>query len=710
MPVHHLTGRGLISLLGQAQARHIERALIRELGPSEMEKRRLVCGNAYSFQGDERNIIFLSMVSAVGDGHRIRALTSAKDQRRFNVAASRAKDQLWLFHSVEPSDLNPECVRAKLLDYCMHPMEDAFVQDTELSIEDLRRQASAGRRAGSQPQPFDSWFEVDVYLKLRDRGFRVAPQHEIAGYRIDLVVEGSQSRLAVECDGDQWHGAEQYEADMARQRQLERAGWTFWRVRGSEFYRDPDAALMELWRVLESHGIHPAGWCAPEESGHRETAEAFEAAVSEAESDRTAPETQPLASPPDEGAGDATSDDWPIPEAAPADDSPACGLSHPVSGRLPLGFVPRVDPYGVAEIEIDIEVSNLAEAPQSQLVEWLVEIVDREGPIHLDEAARRVARTLGIRRVGHVIKAAFDRAANRAANEGRLLVAGDFLWSVTETEAVVRDRSALPSSARKIELVSDQELEWAVCSALSSFGQIDEEDLPRRAMAVLGFERTSRDADVRVRAAIARGIQSGAFAEVGSAIALIGIDGQPSVASGRSGTIATCTPGARPYEVAQPVLELRGLQFHELSRDYLSNALQGVVEIEGPIHVTEAARRLANAAGLERVGHRIQSAVFAACLSLEREGLIERRGDFLWDSGQEVRVRDRSSAPASLRDITLIAPEEILEAARIGGATELDLDDAVVAVARILGFRRTGKDVRAVIGVVLEGRATDSGR
>ena len=405
MPVHHLTGRGLISLLGQAQARHIERALIRELGPSEMEKRRLVCGNAYSFQGDERNIIFLSMVSAVGDGHRIRALTSAKDQRRFNVAASRAKDQLWLFHSVEPSDLNPECVRAKLLDYCMHPMEDAFVQDTELSIEDLRRQASAGRRAGSQPQPFDSWFEVDVYLKLRDRGFRVAPQHEIAGYRIDLVVEGSQSRLAVECDGDQWHGAGQYEADMARQRQLERAGWTFWRVRGSEFYRDPDAALMELGRVLESHGIHPAGWCAPEESGHRETAEAFEAAVSEAESDRTAPETQPLASPPDEGAGDATSDDWPIPEAAPADDSPACGLSHPVSGRLPLGFVPRVDPYGVAEIEIDIEVSNLAEAPQSQLVEWLVEIVDREGPIHLDEAARRVARTLGIRRVGHVIKA-----------------------------------------------------------------------------------------------------------------------------------------------------------------------------------------------------------------------------------------------------------------------------------------------------------------
>ena len=34
------------------------------------------------------------------------------------------------------------------------------------------------------------------------------PQFEIAGYRIDLVVEGMQGRLAVECDGDAWHGAE----------------------------------------------------------------------------------------------------------------------------------------------------------------------------------------------------------------------------------------------------------------------------------------------------------------------------------------------------------------------------------------------------------------------------------------------------------------------------------------------------------------------
>ncbi len=265
---------GVISLLGEAQAKRIERALIRELGPTEMERRRLVCGDAYSFQGDERDIMYLSMVSAVGDGHRIGALTKAKDERRFNVAASRAKDQLWLFHSVLPNDLHPGCMRTKLLQYCLHPRVDEFVRGSETSVEDVRRLAAEPRRPGSQPDPFDSWFEVDVFLHLCGRGFRVAPQYEVAGYRIDLVVEGGESRLAVECDGDQWHGPERYEADMARQRQLERCGWTFWRLRGSEFYRDPEVALAGLWRLLERRGIRPLGRAASEVSSSTPRADA----------------------------------------------------------------------------------------------------------------------------------------------------------------------------------------------------------------------------------------------------------------------------------------------------------------------------------------------------------------------------------------------------------------------------------------------------
>ena len=106
------------------------------------------------------------------------------------------------------------------------------------------------------PAPFESWFEVDVALEILRKGFTVLAQHEVAGKRIDLVVEGGQARLAVECDGDYWHGADRYEADMQRQRQLERCGWEFFRVREAAFYSNKENALVGLWQALEERGIH----------------------------------------------------------------------------------------------------------------------------------------------------------------------------------------------------------------------------------------------------------------------------------------------------------------------------------------------------------------------------------------------------------------------------------------------------------------------
>lgn len=86
----------------------------------------------------------------------------------------------------------------------------------------------------------------------------MVPQYEVNDRRIDLVVSGAQGRLAVECDGDHWHGTpEQLENDLHRERELKRAGWRFWRVRESEFYFDQEAALRPLWAELDRRGIRP---------------------------------------------------------------------------------------------------------------------------------------------------------------------------------------------------------------------------------------------------------------------------------------------------------------------------------------------------------------------------------------------------------------------------------------------------------------------
>src|SRR5439155_1059584 len=154
---------------------------------------------AYAFQGDERDVMFLSMVAAPNE--RIGALTKESDKQRFNVAASRARDQVWLFHTATLNELNHGCMRHKLLGYYSNPAAH-----------------SVGKPDWDK---CESNFEREVGKLIYAKNYRVIPQYEPFGprsYRIDFVIEGLKSRLAVECDGPHHDDPEQIERDMARQR------------------------------------------------------------------------------------------------------------------------------------------------------------------------------------------------------------------------------------------------------------------------------------------------------------------------------------------------------------------------------------------------------------------------------------------------------------------------------------------------------------
>ncbi|MCI5148967.1 MAG: hypothetical protein D3916_06195 [Candidatus Electrothrix sp. MAN1_4] len=212
-----------------------------------MGRRKLVCGNSSSFQGGERDIIFLSMVSA--PGQKIRALTKTAEQQKFNVAASRAREQTWLFHSVQEKHLSPECLRYKLMKHFHRPV----LQRTSMAAEEqgaLRGAVDQANKAvESPPAPFQSWLEVDLVQRLGEMGYKVIPQYAFAGRNIDVVLQGQQAQLAVACDSDQWQGPEQYIADLEHQEKLKRCGWQVCRIRASRYYADPDKALEPLFQL-----------------------------------------------------------------------------------------------------------------------------------------------------------------------------------------------------------------------------------------------------------------------------------------------------------------------------------------------------------------------------------------------------------------------------------------------------------------------------
>ncbi|MEO8008814.1 MAG: AAA domain-containing protein, partial [Betaproteobacteria bacterium] len=220
---------GVVSLLGE------------ELGADVMRRHALTCGDARMFQGRERDIIYLSMVSAPNDvGAPLMRDTFAQ---RFNVAASRARDRMILVRSVELHHLSEsDRLRRSLITHFAQPFGDQSVR-----VTDLRELCESS----SERELFD-W--------LNGEGYLVTPQVAVGAYRVDLVVEGrDDARLALECDGDKYQGPQQWIEDMRRQRSLERVGWVFWRCFAAALRRRREEVLEDLRHALSAQGIEPIG-------------------------------------------------------------------------------------------------------------------------------------------------------------------------------------------------------------------------------------------------------------------------------------------------------------------------------------------------------------------------------------------------------------------------------------------------------------------
>jgi hypothetical protein len=88
-----------------------------------------------------------------------------------------------------------------------------------------------------------------------------------------MIVEGKTARIAVECDGDRYHPVEKLVDDIQRQLVLERLGWRFIRIRGSEYFRDPAKAMKRVVSELEALGIERLGATPATASGAKATSE-----------------------------------------------------------------------------------------------------------------------------------------------------------------------------------------------------------------------------------------------------------------------------------------------------------------------------------------------------------------------------------------------------------------------------------------------------
>ena len=232
---------GAVSLLGEEQSKLIRELAAKEIGITALEACGFLCGSPADFQGDERDVIFLSLVDSrdsleagkqmrlVGEGH------AGDTAKRYNVAVSRARDQLWIFHSMAQEDLKEGDLRRTLLEYAGAPQITADAGD-------------------KQPTSL----ELTVTRSLQEKGYEIRQNIMVGSLNIPVAAQSGNKRVIIACDGEHWVDSIKEAASLRyNQAVLERLGWTFLRVRGSQWYLHPEESLQKLEKQLQDCGIMP---------------------------------------------------------------------------------------------------------------------------------------------------------------------------------------------------------------------------------------------------------------------------------------------------------------------------------------------------------------------------------------------------------------------------------------------------------------------
>jgi len=209
---------------------------------------KLFVKNLENVQGDERDIIFISMTygpEQVGGKtmQRFGPINSSAGWRRLNVLFTRSKKRMHIFSSMSSGDVNiserssrgVKSLKA-FLEYC----ETGHLKNTEIT----------GKAA-------DSDFEISVMNALEEHGYVCEPQVGVSGYFLDLAVRdpGKPGRflMGIECDGATYHSAKSArDRDRLRQQILEDLGWKIRRIWSTDWFKNPQAQILPIIKELET--------------------------------------------------------------------------------------------------------------------------------------------------------------------------------------------------------------------------------------------------------------------------------------------------------------------------------------------------------------------------------------------------------------------------------------------------------------------------
>ncbi|MBN1917710.1 MAG: DUF3320 domain-containing protein [Verrucomicrobia bacterium] len=398
--------------------------------------------NIETIQGDERDTILISIGygrdSAGKLTHNFGPLNHKGGERRLNVLITRAREQCIVFSNFRGDDLRvdaatPAGVAAlkAFLDFAEHRM--------------LRRTAES-------PDERETPFHDEISAFLREHGHEVRTRVGCAGFRVDLGVIDDRNPgrylLGVECDGPKYHGSHvARDRDRLRRQILEKLGWQIDCVWSTDWYRSRTACEHRLLQAIAAARLDP-----PRPKPERKAPELVVAV--------------------------------PTPAPVVIEQRPDASLPPTRSLEDFADEYVRADSLGIPA------GGDINDCPQDQLAAAVRTVVNVEGPIHVDEAIRRIRSLWGLARTGDKAYATILTATWAAEDRGWIERRGLFLWPGDQRPVPVRRRTDDPPP--RLDLICEPEIAEAVKRVLQFQHATVADELVVQASRLLGFKLTAR--------------------------------------------------------------------------------------------------------------------------------------------------------------------------------------------------------------------------
>jgi very-short-patch-repair endonuclease len=406
---------------------------------------RLFVKNLEAVQGDERDVIFISVGYGVAQNQskpflNFGPVSREGGERRLNVLASRAREKCVVFSSITAADIpaDSEARGTRMLRGLL-----SFAETGKLGFGTLH---------GGE---FDSPFEEAVARVIREAGYHVHSQVGVSSFRIDLGVvdppRPGEYILGVECDGAAYHSARSArDRDRLRQEVLEGLGWRLHRIWSTDWFRNPQR---------ESDKLLAAIGTAKEKAGVPE---------SEVVRDDELPESE-------EQNGEF-------------DDSSIIVGNGIDTARVPSNTAQYEECAPKVPYRRDLLDLSIVEIAQIALT-----VVEAEGPIHTEEVARRIREAFGLQKTGKRILAHVRAGLKHLARRASVVRAGEF-WSAPGRELpAVRNRRNAALPLRRAAMIAPAEYQLAISTIISDAVAISRSDLVVETARLFGFDRTGPD-------------------------------------------------------------------------------------------------------------------------------------------------------------------------------------------------------------------------